>query len=275
MIYQNGEILFFRSLTSTEIFFIIAILIISWLIMKLNRYWIPFLANKFSGKRRLYILALMPILRLIVIISAIIIIFPLIIIPTTENLIAFLGAMGIALGFALKEYISSLIAGIVTLYEMPYRPGDWIEINGIYGEVVSIGLRSLELRTPDDNIVRIPQLRMWDSPIFNSTSGSRELLCVTDFYLNPKHDASLIKQILYDVAITSPFLQLKKPVEIIVKEEPWGTHYKLKAYPVDARDQFQFISDLTVRGKKALLDLDVKFNTVIQAIHSEQSVNNF
>lgn len=269
MIYQNGEILFFRSLTSNEVFLLIAILTISWLIMKLNRYWIPFLANQFSGKRRLYILALMPILRLIIIIVAFITIFPIIILPTTENLIAFLGAMGIALGFALKEYISSLIAGIVTLYEMPYRPGDWIEINGIYGEVISIGLRSLELRTPDDTNVRIPQLKMWDSPIFNSTSGSRELLCVTDFYLDPKHDASLIKQILHDVAITSPFLQMRKPVDVIIKEKPWGTHYKLKAYPVDARDQFQFISDLTVRGKKALLDLDVKFTTVMQAINSE------
>ncbi|MFX0137709.1 MAG: mechanosensitive ion channel family protein [Candidatus Hodarchaeota archaeon] len=266
MIQENGEILFFRSLTTTEILFIIVILISSWLIMKLNRRWIPFLANKFTGKRRLYILALMPILRLLIVVGAFIILFPILIIPTTENLIAFLGAMGIALGFALKEYVSSLIAGLVTLYEMPYRPGDWIEINGIYGEVVSIGLRSLELRTPDDTVVHIPQLKIWDSPVFNSTAGGRDLLCVTNFYLHPNHDATLLKEKLFDVAITSPFIQLKKPVEIIIKEKPWGTHYQLKAYPVDARDQFRFISDLTIRGKKVLLDLDVGFASVTQAI---------
>ncbi|MFX0183546.1 MAG: mechanosensitive ion channel family protein [Candidatus Hodarchaeota archaeon] len=269
MIHENGEILFFRSLTSTEILLIIVILVSSLLIMKLNRHWIPFLANKFSGKRRLYILALMPILRLLIVVGAFIIIFPILIVPTTENLIAFLGAMGIALGFALKEYISSLIAGIVTLYEMPYRPGDWIEINGIYGEVISIGLRSIELRTPDDTVVHIPQLKIWDTPVFNSTGGSRDMLCVTNFYLNPNHEAALIKQKLYDVAITSPFLQLKKPIEITVKEKPWGTHYQLKAYPIDARDQFRFVSDLTIRGKKALLDLDVKFAIVTQATNSE------
>lgn len=266
MIYENGANLFFRSLTSAEILFIILTLISSWIIIKLNRQWIPFLANKFTGKRRLYILALMPILRLLIVVAVFIITFPILIVPTTENLIAFLGAMGIALGFALKDYISSLFAGIVTLYEMPYRPGDWIEINGIYGEVISIGLRSLELRTPDDNVVHIPQLKIWDTPIFNSTSGSRDLLCITDFYLHPNHDAALIKQKLLDVIITSPFLQLKKPIEIIVREKPWGTHYQLKAYPVDARDQFRFISDLTIRGKKALLDLGVEFATVIQTI---------
>jgi hypothetical protein len=44
-------------------------------------------------------------------------------------------------------------------------------------------------------------------------------------------------------------------------EKPWGTHYRLKAYPVEPRDQFQFITDLTVRGKAALLALGAAFAT--------------
>ena len=38
----------------------------------------------------------------------------------------------------------------------------------------------------------------------------------------------------------------------MLSEQPWGTHYKLRAYPFDMRDQFAFISDMTVRGKIAL-----------------------
>jgi len=48
---------------------------------------------------------------------------------------------------------------------------------------------------------------------------------------------------------------------VSVHEKPWATHYRLKAYPIDARQQFRFISDLTVRGKAALLRLGVSFVT--------------
>jgi len=47
-------------------------------------------------------------------------------------------------------------------------------------------------------------------------------------------------------------------VSVVVSEKPWGTHYRLKAYPVDSRDQFRFISDLTVRGKALLQELGAK-----------------
>ena len=70
---------------------------------------------------------------------------PVLVEPSFENMVAIFGALGLALGFAFKDYANSLIAGIVTLYEMPYRPGDWIEVNGQYGEVRSIGTRAAEV----------------------------------------------------------------------------------------------------------------------------------
>jgi hypothetical protein len=52
---------------------------------------------------------------------------------------------------------------------------------------------------------------------------------------------------------------------VVAREKPWGTQYWLKAYPVDPRDQFRFITDLTVRGKAALSELGLEFST-LQAI---------
>lgn len=88
------------------------------------------------------------------------------------------------------------------------------------------------------------------------------MLCVTDFYLHPNHDAAHIKHTLHDVALTSAYLQIQQPVVVIVMEKPWGTHYRLKAYPIDPRQQFLFITDLIVRGKAALTRLGVEFATV-------------
>ncbi len=231
------------------------------LIVLVQRF-LPWLAGRIAGRYRLYVLAAVPMLRLLIIAVAVALVIPLLIEPTLANLVVLLGAVGLALGFALKDYISSLIAGIVVLYEASYRPGDWVEIGGTYGEVRSIGMRALEMVTPDDTMVLVPHLKLWDHLIHNANDGTQHLLCVAGFYLHPQHEAGSVRQALYDVALTSPYLQLERPITVIVQEQPWGTQYRLKAYPVDPRDQFLFVSDLTVRGKAALADLGVTFAAV-------------
>jgi hypothetical protein len=99
---------------------------------------------------------------------------------------------------------------------------------------------------------------IWNTNIFNANDGNRNLCVVAHFYLDPDHEAARARQKLHDVALTSPYLDLNHPIRVIVQEQPWGTHYQLKAYPLDSRDQFQFVSDLTVRGKDVLTKMGVK-----------------
>ena len=231
----------------------------AWLLIAMSARFLPWIANRISGRFRFYLLASIPVLRLLIIVVALALIIGRVIEPTVEKLVALLGALGLALGFAFKDYISSLIAGVVTLYEGTYRPGDWIEVNGAYGEVKAINMRSAEIVTPDDTVVVIPHLKLWDQLIHNANDGGQNLQCAADFYLHPCHDAAQVKHTLYDVALTSAFLQIEQPINVIVSEKPWGTHYRLKAYPIDPREQFHFITDLTIRGKAALTNLGVDF----------------
>ena len=248
----------------TQIVFIqiALILLLAGLLISFLQRFLRWFAEKLSGRHRLYVLATIPVLRLLVIFTAVGLIVPKLIEPSFENLIALLGALGLALGFAFKDYVGSLIAGIVTLYEIPYRLGDWIAIEGTYGEVKSIGMRAVEIVTPDDTVVVIPHMKLWNNLIFNSNDGTPNLLCVADFYLHPGHDPAVVQSILKDVGMTSPFLQIQRPVSVNVQEKPWGTHYRLKAYPVDPRDQFRFITDLTVRGKAVLNEMNLAYADV-------------
>lgn len=256
----------FRDFQQIDFLQIFIIILVAWLSIRVVTRFLPWLADRLTSRLRLYILPSVPVLRLLILIMALVTIVPLIIQPTFQNLITFLGAAGIALGFALKDYASSITAGIVALYERPYRVGDWVEIDGAYGEVIYVGLRMLRLVTPDDTTVTIPHLKIWDSNIYNANDGRRDLMVVVDFYLEPEHDGAQVRQILYDVALTSPYVNLERPILVIVAEKPWGTHYKLKTYPVDARDQFQYITDLTVRGKAALADSKVKAAFALPAL---------
>lgn len=249
----------FGTLSWADVLEIGLIVFAAWLLIVLSSRSLLWLADRVSSVYRHVLLALVPLLRLIVIAVAFLSIVPRVIEPTFQNMIALLGALGLAIGFALRDYASSLIAGIVALYERPYRPGDWIQVGEAYGEVRAINMRSVEIVTPDNTVVVIPHLKLWDQLIFNANDGGQDLLCVADFYLHARHDAAQVKHTLQDVALTSALVQIEKPITVIVLEKPWGTHYRLKAYPIDPRQQFHFLTDLTVRGKEALTRLGVEF----------------
>jgi small-conductance mechanosensitive channel len=223
---------------------------------------LPWLANRLRGKRRHVLLAMVPLLRLLIVLAAFLLIVPIVIEPSLQNMVAVLGSIGLALGFALKDYASSLVAGIIAIGEAPYRTGDWVKISGIYGEVKHVGMRALQLVTPDDDLVTIPHLTLWTEPVSNANNGGPQLQCTADFYLHPEHDGDRARAALEDVALTSPYLAIGRSISVIANEDPWSTRYRIRAYPIEARQQFSFVTDLTVRGKAELMRLGMPFAVV-------------
>jgi small-conductance mechanosensitive channel len=70
-----------------------------------------------------------------------------------------LGAAGIltvAVGFASQTSMSNLISGLFLIGEKPFEIGDLIKVDQTVGEVLSIDLLSIKLRTFDNTYVRIP-----------------------------------------------------------------------------------------------------------------------
>ena len=241
-----------------HIFLVLLVLISARVVMGMLSWLFPRLAEKVPARWRLTILQFMPIARLLVALAVVVIIIPILIRPTFQNVVALLASAGLAFAFALKDYASSMVAAFVTIFEKVYQPGDWIEVDGTYGEVRSVGLRAVRLVTADDTEVIIPHTKIWNASIFNATSGHRHLLCVADFYLDPEHDAAQVQRKLEETASVSPYRQPDSAITVVVFEKPWGTHYRVKAYCKESRDQFRFISDLTVRGKAVLMNMGVK-----------------
>ena len=256
---QLGRI--FKALNSDMAWELAAIVVGAIVLVLVAQRVVPLLANRLPGRRRLFVLALVPFIRLLIIVMALGLAMPLLIEPSMRNMVAVLGTVGLALGFALKDYASSLIAGVVSIGEQNYRNGDWISVGGVYGEVRHIGLRTVEIVTPDDDRVLVPHGLLWTQPVSNSNNGDARLQCVADFYLHPDHDSRTARRLLEDVALTSPYIFHDDPIAVIVQEKPWGTWYRLKAYPVDSSQQFRFISDLTGRGKDALRARGIRFAT--------------
>lgn len=176
-----------------------------------------------------------------------------------SNLLVLTGTAIVALGFAFKDYASSIIAGIVTLFEGPVRMGDRVKIGDYYGEVVDYGLRGMRLLTPDDNTVTIPHSKVWTESIASANKGHLEAQVTTPFYFGHQSDVEKVTDILHQAAYSSRFTQLKLPVVVIINTQPWGIEFLLKSYPMDARDEFVYKTDLLRRAKQACDRLELSY----------------
>ena len=255
-----------RHLTRQDVYIVFAVLMIASFIMVITRWATSNAAEKVPPRYRMVVLRAKPIIRLVISIITLAVIIQILIEPSFNNLIILFSSVALVVGFAFKDYGSSLIAGVIAVFENTYQPGDWIEIDGAYGEVKVVGVRAVHIVTLDDTEVIIPHSRLWSSNVFNATSGNRSMLCVADFYLHPDHDAALARKHLAEVAQTSSYRKPESPVTVIVLEKPWGTHYRVKAYVKESREQFLFLTDLTVRGKEVLRSLGIRF---AQATYAE------
>lgn len=81
--------------------------------------------------------------------------------------LAGLGILGFTVGFALQDISQNVIAGFLLLIQKPFELGDLIQIDDYTGTVLSVDLRSTELRTRDGHNVLIPNAYVFTKPITN------------------------------------------------------------------------------------------------------------
>ncbi len=78
-------------------------------------------------------------------------------------------AIGIILGFGLQDTITNLAAGVWVAALRPIDKGEFVEVKGISGTVITVGIMATELRKPDNTLITIPNSLVWGSPVINST----------------------------------------------------------------------------------------------------------
>jgi small conductance mechanosensitive channel len=75
-------------------------------------------------------------------------------------IVAGLGVAGVGIGLAMQGVLSNAMAGLTIIFSKPYRVGEFIELLGVYGEVISIVLFSTSLMHTDRSLVIIPNRKI-------------------------------------------------------------------------------------------------------------------
>ena len=95
---------------------------------------------------------------------------------TVTSILAGLGIMGIALGFAFKDIAENFISGIILIFKKPFREGDLVKIGDTIGTVRRVEVRTSEIETFQGQIVHIPNKTVFQSSIINySQTGVRRV----------------------------------------------------------------------------------------------------
>jgi len=87
----------------------------------------------------------------------------------TTSLVAVLGAVAFAIGFALQGSLSNFAAGVLLLILRPFRVGDYIEVAGVAGTVKDIQLFTTILSTLDNIKVLVPNSKICGETVRNLT----------------------------------------------------------------------------------------------------------
>ena len=88
----------------------------------------------------------------------------------TTNFLAIFGAIGLAVGLALKDSFSNFAAGVMLVFFRPFKSGDFIEAAGISGIVQSISIFNTVLKTPDNRIIIVPNSLIHADTITNHSA---------------------------------------------------------------------------------------------------------
>lgn len=181
--------------------------------------------------------------------------------PPKEMLLALGGSAAVATGIALKDVVASIIAGVILLFDRPFQVGDRVSFNDTYGEIVSIGLRSVRLNTLDDNLVTIPNSRFITEVVSSGNAGALDMMVVVDFHVALDAEIELAQNLIHEVIVTSRFAYLKKPVSFVFSEvivaERLALQIKAKAYVLDVHYEKAFQSDIVKRVSRLFIENNI------------------
>lgn len=84
-------------------------------------------------------------------------------------ILAGFGVAGIIIGFALQDTLSNFASGIMVLIYRPFDVGDWVSAAGVEGKVSKVSLVNTTIRTFDNEVLLIPNSKIWGDVIINRT----------------------------------------------------------------------------------------------------------
>ncbi len=228
----------------------IIILFVTWFAARTIRAVLIPLGERFAH-RRLLINQISTLIRFAIFIVGIALAVMVSFKLSREVVLAITGTAAVAIGFGLKDLAASVLAGLIIIIDRPFQVGDRVTFDGSYGEIVSIGLRSVRLVTLDDSVVTIPNNKFLMDSVSSGNWGELDMMVQMDFFISMDQDFNLAKRLVEESLTSSPYVYNQKIWVVLVNQinldNCFAVRLRAKAYVLDVKYEKAFETDVTQR----------------------------
>jgi small-conductance mechanosensitive channel len=171
--------------------------------------------------------------------------------------IAGAGVAGVAIGFAAKDTLSNLIAGVLLIIDRPFEVGDRIEIwraptkSATWGDVIDVGLRATKIKTTDNIVIIIPNNEIMLRDIINYTTITEKIRVRIDIGIAYDANMQKAKNIMLQAADSAGWVAKEPPPKVVVRNlGESSVDLQLRVWIANPRKRMDTISFITDKVKE-------------------------
>lgn len=190
-----------------------------------------------------------------------------------SDLFSVLGFGGVAIGFAFRDILQNMLAGILILVTRPFRLGDQIRVAGFEGTVETIEIRATEIRTYDNRRAVIPNATIFSGSVLVNTAYDKRRLQAR-IGIGNGDDAARAKRLMEEAALSvEPVLADPAPSAVVVELGDFAVQVDLRFW-IDPPMRGEEIDamDAVLLAVKAALDgagIDMPYPTQQVLFHDQ------
>jgi potassium efflux system protein len=109
-----------------------------------------------------------------------------------------IGALGVGIGFGLREIVNNLISGFILLWDKTIVQDDLIEVNGLLGRVETVGVRTTVIRTFNNVEVIVPNTNLVNNELINYTHSDTVIRINIPVGVSYSSDPFEVKKVLIE-----------------------------------------------------------------------------
>jgi small-conductance mechanosensitive channel len=159
------------------------------------------------------------------------------------GVLASTAVLGIIIGFAARQVIANLVAGVVVAFTQPIRIGDLVSIGEVHGRVTDISLTYTSVDPGDGSLIVVPNEKVTTDPVVNHSAGNSSAPVTIDVWLRPDADVEGARRALERGEVTSAHL---------AELTPEGARLQIKAAIDTGADREAHEAELRERAQGVL-----------------------
>ena len=187
----------------------------------------------------------------------------------TTALLGSLGVAGLTIGFALRDTLSNIISGILVFLDRPFTIDDLVEIDGNYGRVERITLRTTRIVTNDGKMLAVPNAEIMNKTVTSYTNFPHLRLDIA-VTVGVAEDLDNVRSTLLAlVEEDTDYMHEPSPRVVVTLLGDYNVEVELRVWLDEERDHVRKRFELREKIYKGLTaaGVDMPFETIQLAPH--------